>query len=124
MEKYARQAVGEGVKVVEDIHIGLDSEIYRVLNLHYNRNNHIEVSSIFVWVIKSMIFIECQFSGAEQFSLCCRSDFERVLQSYSGWKGHRAIMEEINLQGDLSDGRSRARLFQVTELLRAIGVKW
>lgn len=44
MEKYARQAVGEGVKVVEDIHIGLDSEIYRVLNLHYNRNNHIEVS--------------------------------------------------------------------------------
>lgn len=46
MEKYARQAVGEGVKVVEDIHIGLDSEIYRVLNLHYNRNNHIDVSLI------------------------------------------------------------------------------
>jgi prospero homeobox 1 len=45
MEKYARQAVSEGVKVVEDIHIGMDSEIYRVLNLHYNRNNHIEVVS-------------------------------------------------------------------------------
>jgi hypothetical protein len=44
MEKYARQNVTEGVKCVEDIHISGDSEIYRVLNLHYNRNNHIEVS--------------------------------------------------------------------------------
>lgn len=44
MEKYARQAVSEGVKGVEDIHVGGDSEIYRVLNLHYNRNNHIEVN--------------------------------------------------------------------------------
>lgn len=43
MEKYARQAVSEGVKTVEDIHVSMDSEIYRVLNLHYNRNNHIEV---------------------------------------------------------------------------------
>jgi len=44
MEKYARQCVSEGLKNVDDIHVGLDSEIYRVLNLHYNRNNHIEVS--------------------------------------------------------------------------------
>lgn len=44
MEKYARQAVSEGVKSADDLHIGGDSEIYRVLNLHYNRNNHIEVS--------------------------------------------------------------------------------
>lgn len=44
MEKYARQAVSEGVKSQDDLHVGGDSEIYRVLNLHYNRNNHIEVS--------------------------------------------------------------------------------
>jgi len=43
MEKYARQAITEGVKSAEEIHVALDSEIYRVLNLHYNRNNHIEV---------------------------------------------------------------------------------
>lgn len=43
MEKYARQAVSEGVKNAEDLHVGGDSELYRVLNLHYNRNNHIEV---------------------------------------------------------------------------------
>lgn len=48
MEKYARQAVSEGVKSPDDLHISGDSEIYRVLNLHYNRNNHIEVSSQFL----------------------------------------------------------------------------
>lgn len=50
MEKYARQLVSEGVKIVEDIHINGESEIYRVLNLHYNRNNHIEVDFVvIVW---------------------------------------------------------------------------
>ena len=44
MEKYARQAIAEGVKNAEDIFVTTDSEIYRVLNLHYNRNNQIEVS--------------------------------------------------------------------------------
>lgn len=43
MEKYARQAVSEGVKNADDLHVSGDCEIYRVLNLHYNRNNHIEV---------------------------------------------------------------------------------
>lgn len=44
MEKYARQAISEGLKTAEDLHVAGDSELYRVLNLHYNRNNHIEVS--------------------------------------------------------------------------------
>lgn len=43
MEKYARQAISEGMKAAEDLHVAGDSELYRVLNLHYNRNNHIEV---------------------------------------------------------------------------------
>lgn len=43
MEKYARQALSEGVKNSEEIRVSGDSELYRVLNLHYNRNNHIEV---------------------------------------------------------------------------------
>jgi hypothetical protein len=46
MEKYARQTMSEGVKNPEDIHVNQDSELYRVLNLHYNRNNHIEVRQI------------------------------------------------------------------------------
>ena len=43
MEKYARQALAEGAKSPEDLVITTDSELYRVLNLHYNRNNQLEV---------------------------------------------------------------------------------
>lgn len=45
MEKYARQSVTEGVKSADELQVTGESEIYRVLNLHYNRNNHIEVSN-------------------------------------------------------------------------------
>ena len=44
MEKYSRQLLSEGVVNADDIHVSPDSELFRALNLHYNRNNHIEVS--------------------------------------------------------------------------------
>ena len=43
MEKYARQAIADGVASADDIIVTTDSELYRVLNLHYNRNNQLEV---------------------------------------------------------------------------------
>lgn len=43
MEKYARQALADGVKSVNELVVTTDAEIYRVLILHYNRNNQIEV---------------------------------------------------------------------------------
>ena len=43
MEKYARQALSEGAKSDTELHVTEDSELYRVISLHYNRNNHIEV---------------------------------------------------------------------------------
>jgi len=46
MEKYARQALAEGVKNTSDLIVSTDSELYRVLVLHYNRNNQIEVCSV------------------------------------------------------------------------------
>ncbi|XP_031348478.1 homeobox protein prospero isoform X2 [Photinus pyralis] len=55
MEKYARQAVSEGVKNADDLHVSGDSELYRVLNLHYNRNNHIEVPSSFRFVVEQTL---------------------------------------------------------------------
>ncbi|KAF2351414.1 Homeo-prospero domain [Trinorchestia longiramus] len=42
MEKHARQALSEGVKNSDDLVVTIDSELIRVLNLHYNRNNHLE----------------------------------------------------------------------------------
>ncbi|GFN99110.1 homeobox protein prospero [Plakobranchus ocellatus] len=43
MEKYARQALAEGVKNEEELVVTVDSELFRHLNLHYNRNNQIEI---------------------------------------------------------------------------------
>ncbi|XP_028171692.1 homeobox protein prospero isoform X2 [Ostrinia nubilalis] len=55
MEKYARQAISEGLKTPEDLHVAGDSELYRVLNLHYNRNNHIEVPPNFRYVVEQTL---------------------------------------------------------------------
>ena len=49
MEKYARQALSEGVKSDTELHVTEESELYRVVNVHYNRNNHIEVSYYHFW---------------------------------------------------------------------------
>ena len=43
MEKHARQNITEGVISADEIHIDTDSEIFRTLNSHYNRNNQLEV---------------------------------------------------------------------------------
>lgn len=43
MEKYARAALAEGLQTADEIQVAKDSELYKALNLHYNRNNHIEV---------------------------------------------------------------------------------
>ena len=45
IEKYARQYLAEGLISCDDVHIDEDSELFRVLNLHYNRNNQLEVCS-------------------------------------------------------------------------------
>jgi len=39
MEKYAKQAISEGVRHRDEIQVTTDSEIYKTLNTHYNRNN-------------------------------------------------------------------------------------
>lgn len=44
MEKYARQAVAEGIRNKEDITVTNESDIFKTLNQHYNRNNHIQVN--------------------------------------------------------------------------------
>jgi hypothetical protein len=39
MEKYAKQAIAEGIEHRDQIHVTEESEIYKILNQHYNRNN-------------------------------------------------------------------------------------
>lgn len=44
MEKFAKQYIAEGIVDPEDIHVSTESEIFKILNQHYNRNNFIQVS--------------------------------------------------------------------------------
>ena len=44
MEKYARMAISEGVRSPNELTVSVNSELYRALALHYNRNQQIEVS--------------------------------------------------------------------------------
>ena len=46
MEKYAKQAIAEGIKHRDEIVVTTDSEIYKQLNQHYNRNNLFQVCMI------------------------------------------------------------------------------
>ncbi|CAG2161941.1 unnamed protein product [Oppiella nova] len=67
MEKYARQALSEGIKNSEELHVSHDSELLRVLNLHYNRNNHIDVPENFRYVSEQTLreFFKAVQSGKD-----------------------------------------------------------
>lgn len=45
MEKFARQAINDGVTGIEELTVSRDCELYRALNMHYNKANDFEVSS-------------------------------------------------------------------------------
>ncbi|CAM4765779.1 unnamed protein product [Rotaria magnacalcarata] len=55
IEKYSRQYLAEGIRNIEDLIITTDSDLYRVLNLHYNRSNQIDVPISFRDVVQSTL---------------------------------------------------------------------
>ncbi|KAL7369556.1 hypothetical protein ABVT39_002024 [Epinephelus coioides] len=50
MEKFARQAINEGVTAAEELSVGRDAELFRALNMHYNKANDFEVPERFLEV--------------------------------------------------------------------------
>uniref|UniRef100_A0A4W5K6G8 Prospero homeobox 2 n=1 Tax=Hucho hucho TaxID=62062 RepID=A0A4W5K6G8_9TELE len=50
MEKFARQAIVDGVMDVKDMSISRDSELFRALNMHYNKANDFQVPERFLEV--------------------------------------------------------------------------
>ncbi|XP_078516027.1 prospero homeobox protein 1-like [Lissotriton helveticus] len=48
MEKFARQAVAEGTTVANDLTVARTSELYRTLNMHYNKANDFQVPEQFL----------------------------------------------------------------------------
>ena len=49
MEKFARQAISDGVTNPKMLVVLRNSELFRALNMHYNKGNDFEVRSC-VWV--------------------------------------------------------------------------
>jgi hypothetical protein len=119
MEKYARQHIAEGIQHAEQIHVDFDSEIFRVLNSHYNRNNQLEVRSFFSQIfiniykviLNNMIFFSID---SNELCLCNRSNITGVFQSDSRGQRSRSVMEKSHLQGDCTHGRSNTRIFQIS----------
>uniref|UniRef100_A0A3B3C593 Prospero homeobox 1a n=1 Tax=Oryzias melastigma TaxID=30732 RepID=A0A3B3C593_ORYME len=50
MEKFARQAINDGVTGAEELTVGRDAELFRALNMHYNKANDFEVPDRFLEV--------------------------------------------------------------------------
>ncbi|XP_015825687.3 prospero homeobox protein 2 [Nothobranchius furzeri] len=50
MEKFARQAIIDGITDVKDITVSRDSELFRALNMHYNKANDFHVPDRFLEV--------------------------------------------------------------------------
>ncbi|XP_042188756.1 prospero homeobox protein 1a isoform X2 [Callorhinchus milii] len=50
MEKFARQSINDGVTSTEELTVSRDSELYRALNMHYNKANDFEVPERFLEV--------------------------------------------------------------------------
>ncbi|MEQ2185025.1 hypothetical protein GOODEAATRI_013956 [Goodea atripinnis] len=60
MEKFARQAIAEGVRDVKDITVSRDCELFRALNMHYNKANdfHVGVTLSLLWFL---LFVQKSF---------------------------------------------------------------
>ncbi|XP_041106545.1 prospero homeobox protein 1-like [Polyodon spathula] len=52
MEKFARQAINDGVTGSEELNVTRDCELYRALNMHYNKANDFEVPERFLEVAR------------------------------------------------------------------------
>nr|XP_015205806.1 PREDICTED: prospero homeobox protein 2 isoform X2 [Lepisosteus oculatus] len=86
MEKFARQAILDGVTNVKDLSVTRDSELFRALNMHYNKANDFQVCRIshpFMCFHLECIIVQeevfCQY-GARYFILpklcfCQKLDF-------------------------------------------------
>lgn len=64
IEKYARQYLAEGVRNTEDLIVTTDSDLYRILNLHYNRSNQIDVCLAFLFHKQNQYIL---FQGSGKF---------------------------------------------------------
>jgi len=75
--------LSEGIKSCTDLHVTQESELYRLVNVHYNRNNHIEVPSHFIPVVEVALreFFNSIQSGKDQES-SWKKQIYKIIQRY------------------------------------------
>lgn len=80
IEKYARQALANGVKNLSDLIVSADSDLYRGLVLRYNRNNYIEVPEHFLQVVQATLreFFKSIQGGKDQNKSWKRSIYKII----------------------------------------------
>lgn len=135
MEKHAREAIGQGIKSADDIHVNGSSGIYETLNQHYNRNKHIEVSVpinllrhtfiVHVWIgilIFACLLLLSHSKGTSKFPFCHWANITGILPSSTGRQRQRSIVEEANLQNHFAYGWSSTRDFQIAWFFSAAGI--
>lgn len=83
MEKYAKQAIAEGIRNRNEIFVNAESEIYKQLNQHYNRNNVIEVGEKTHHLVNSWFKLSSIYWEAHSIKLNVRT-LSANLDSNSG----------------------------------------
>ncbi|XP_048455994.1 prospero homeobox protein 1-like [Rhincodon typus] len=99
MEKFARQAVNDGITNANDLKVNRDSELYRALNMHYNKANDFQIPKQFLEVAEVTLreFFNAIYSGKDSdpswkkniYKVICKLDSE--------------VPEIFNSQGSLQD---------------------
>ncbi|XP_059505417.1 prospero homeobox protein 1 [Stegostoma tigrinum] len=99
MEKFARQAVNGGITNANDLKVNRDSELYRALNMHYNKANDFQIPKQFLEVAEVTLreFFNAIYSGKDSdpswkkniYKVICKLDSE--------------VPEIFNSQGSLQD---------------------
>ncbi|VDO94287.1 unnamed protein product [Heligmosomoides polygyrus] len=111
MDKFARQALAEGITSRDDIVVTMDSEIFRTLNQHYNRNNHVQPPENLVNVVQESLR---EFFDAIRLGKDAEPSWKKQIYKVSAsladepsfFGRHRAAMGDFSNRG--SDKRYRA----------------
>ncbi|XP_078419448.1 prospero homeobox protein 1-like [Cetorhinus maximus] len=99
MEKFARQAVNDGTTNTTDLKVTRDSELYRALNVHYNKANDFQIPKQFLEVAEVTLreFFNAIYSGKDSDPSWKKSIYKVICKLDS------EVPEAFNSQGSLQD---------------------
>ncbi|XP_067847154.1 prospero homeobox protein 2 [Heptranchias perlo] len=99
MEKFARQAVVDGTTDANDLKVTRDSDLYRALNMHYNKANDFQIPKKFLEVAELTLreFFNAVYSGKDSDPSWKKNIYKVICKLDS------VVPEVFNSQGSLQD---------------------